>query len=85
MVETKTDEPSQSSTSDSNGHSHTEPSQDQEEPLLPAPVTSTRHLTFREKLVKVIGLYWQDLRVRTVFMILLLWFTNLVLSSPIHN
>lgn len=85
MVETKKDDPSQSTTSDSNGHTHTEQPEDQEEPLLPPPVTSTRNLTFREKLVKVIGIYWQDLRVRTVFMILLLWFTNLVLPPLLPN
>jgi N-acetylneuraminate 9-O-acetyltransferase len=82
-MENKTDK-SQNGTSDTNGHTHTEQSQDQDEPLLPAPVTSTRQLTFQEKLVKVIGIYWQDLRVRTVTMILILWFTNLV-SPPLFS
>jgi len=76
-MEAKTDETSQNGISETNGYAN----ESQGEPLLPAPVTSTRHLTFQEKLVKVIGIYWQDLRVRTVTMILLLWFINLVRPS----
>jgi hypothetical protein len=81
-MESKADETSQNGTGDANGHTRTEQSQGQDEPLLPAPVTSIRQLTFQEKLVKVIGIYWQDLRVRTVTMILILWFTNLVFPHP---
>jgi hypothetical protein len=60
------DEPSQ------NGRTH------EEMELLPPPIASVRSLSFGEKLLRVMGIYWQDLRVRTVTIVILLWFLNLV-------
>jgi hypothetical protein len=58
-----------------NGHTH------EEMELLPPPITSVRALSFNEKLIRVLGIYWQDLRVRTVTIVIFLWFLNLV--SPL--
>jgi N-acetylneuraminate 9-O-acetyltransferase len=55
-----------------NGHTH------EEMELLPPPVTSVRTLSFNEKLIRVLGIYWQDLRIRTVTIVIFLWFLNLV-------
>ena len=50
---------------------------------LPVPVTSVRNLTFGEKLLRVIALLWEDLRVRTGAIIIGLWMLNLVPSSSL--
>lgn len=55
------------------------PAEDSLEALLPTPVVaSVRQMTFSEKLTRVIGIYWDDLRVRFGIMIIGLWFLNLV-------
>jgi len=55
------------------------PSEDSLEALLPTPVVaSIRQMTFSEKLARVMGIYWEDLRVRFGAMIFGLWFLNLV-------
>jgi hypothetical protein len=53
-------------------------SPESQEPLLPPPVTSLRELSFNEKLIRVLGIYWEDLRFRTIAIILAFWFINLV-------
>jgi hypothetical protein len=58
------------------------PSEASEEALLPAPVTASQTLTFTEKLVRVLEIYWQDLRIRTAIIFLTLWILNLVPSHP---
>ena len=45
---------------------------------LPAPVTSVRRLTFGQKLLRVMAIYWEDLRVRIGAIIFGLWILNLV-------
>ena len=57
-----------------------EPLSENDESSLPAPVTSVQQLSFSEKLVRVMGLYWEDLRIRTGAITILLWILNLVCS-----
>jgi len=45
---------------------------------LPPPVTSVRQLSFQEKLRRVLGILWEDLRVRTGTIFFVLWIMNLV-------
>jgi hypothetical protein len=53
-------------------------SPESQEPLLPPPVTSSRELSLNEKLIRVLGIYWEDLGFRTTAIILAFWFINLV-------
>jgi len=62
------------------------------ESLLHIPVSDIRRLAFGEKLRRVMGLYWKDLRIRTGVIVVSLWLLNLVHSIPaltkssyIHN
>ena len=62
------------------------------ESSLPAPVTSIRRLSFNEKLVRVMAIYWDDLRIRMGVIMIFVWILNLVRSlsfltnsSYIHN
>lgn len=48
------------------------------EGLLPIPVHSIRRLSFGEKLARVLGLYWEDLRLRIGIIVISLWLLNLV-------
>ena len=50
---------------------------------LPVPVNSIRQLSFGEKLLLVVGIYWEDLRVRIVIIVISLWLLNLVRSPPL--
>ena len=50
--------------------------------LLPVPISAFRRLSYREKLGRVMVLYWEDLRVRTGFIVTSLWLLNLVRSLP---
>jgi N-acetylneuraminate 9-O-acetyltransferase len=45
---------------------------------LPPPVSSVRQLLFQEKLVRVVGILWEDLRVRAGTIIFILWLLNIV-------
>lgn len=50
------------------------------ESSLPVPVNSIRQLSFGEKLGRVMGVYWEDLRLRIGIILISLWLLNWVFS-----
>jgi len=84
MIE-KTESPTSQALQASQASEASEPSQEEslpseasDESLLPAPVTASQTLTFTEKLVRVLEIYWQDLRIRIAIIFLTLWILNLL-------